>query len=138
MPTDLFVVMGWSWVVCGVAGLGLALHGLHLAHEDRRAIRRAGTNGLMLYLSDCTARSWLVRVALQAIAIVWGLTAVSTPAPVVPADAGADAVLRLLVLRWLLIAVSVLLVGQSALDLWGRRRAGEIADESPEKGGGGR
>ena len=135
MPTDLFAVMGWTWVVCGVVGLGLALHGLHLAHEDRAAVKVSGRNGLMLYLSECTARSWLVRVAVQAVSIVWGLTAVATPAPVVPADAGADAVLRLLILRWLLIGVSVLLVAQSALDLWGRRRAGEIAGGSPaEKG----
>lgn len=135
MPIDLFAATAWAWVVCGTVGLVLALHGLHLAQSDRAAVKASGRNGLMLYLSECTARSWLVRVGLQVVAIVWGVTALATPTPVVPPDAGLEAVLRLVVLRWLLIMVSGLLVGQSALDLWGRRRAGEIAGGLQSKQG---
>lgn len=136
MANELYVLMAGVWAVSGIAGLVLALYGWGIAGRDLGAVEVSGVNGLVLYLAVCASRSWLARIALQAVAIVWGAVALATQAPVLPPDAPPDAVARLVILRVLLILMSLVMVGQSGLDLWGRTRAGELADALPAAGPG--
>lgn len=114
------------WTASGLVGLALALVGLRRAREDRRAVAASGRNGLLEHLSRAAVRASWVRAAIQASMLVFAALAVTLPPPVLPDDAGTGAVVRLYVLRWTLSAASLLLVAASALDLAGRRRAGEI------------
>lgn len=115
------------WTMSGAVGLTLALVGLRRAWEDHCAVVTSGQNGLLLHLSRAAVRSWMVRAWVQSTMVAFGLLAASIPAPVLPPDASAGAILRLLALRWSLSIASSLLVVASVADLWGRRRAGEIA-----------
>lgn len=115
------------WAASGAVGLALAIAGLRRAREDRRVVVASGQNGLLLHLTRAAVRAWRVRAAIQVSMLAFAALAVTLPPPVLPDDASAGAVVRLYVLRWALSVASVLLVAASALDLAGRRRAGEIA-----------
>jgi len=122
------------WAVCGAVGLTLALAGLKESRGDRAVVLASGRNGLLDHLARAAVRAWTARAAVQVVMVVFAMLCASIPAPMLPADAGAAAVLRLLAIRWALSVVSVLLVGVSVMDLRDRRRAGEIA--SGQKGAG--
>lgn len=121
------------WAASGAVGLALALSGLRRAREDRRVVVASRQNGLLLHLTRAAVRAWRVRAAIQATMLVFAVLAATLPPPVLPDDAGAGAVARLYGLRWALSVASVLLALASALDLAGRRRAGEIATKNEER-----
>lgn len=124
---DAYQVLVATWLASGAVGLVLAVAGLHGAQQDRRAVLGSGRNGLMLHMCQCHVRSWLVRIALSVAVGTAGILIAGLPAPVLPVEAGPEVVVRLYAARCVVAVVGVITVWQSAQDLRGRRRAGEIA-----------